>query len=64
MITKEKLYKQIESFPDELEIEELIERLLLIDKLEKRKIESDNDDTVSEGELDNEIKGWLEINKK
>ena len=53
------MYTQIESFPDELEIEELIERLLLIDKLEKRKIESDNDDTISEDQLDNEIKGWL-----
>ena len=59
MITKEKLYKQIASFPDKLEIEDLIERLLLIDKLEKRKIESDNDATISEDELDNEIKGWL-----
>jgi hypothetical protein len=59
MITKEKLYKQIESFPDELEIEELIERLLLIDKLEKRKIESDNNNTISEDQLDKEIKGWL-----
>ena len=59
MITKAKLYKQIESFPDKLEIEDLIERLLLIDKLEKRKIESDNDDTISEDQLDKEIKGWL-----
>jgi hypothetical protein len=59
MITKEKLYKQIEKFPDELEIEELIERLLLIDKLEKRKIESDDNNTISEDELDKEIKGWF-----
>ena len=59
MITKEKLYKQIESFPDKLEIEDLIERLLLIDKLEKRKIESENDETISEDQLDIEIKGRL-----
>lgn len=58
MITKEKLYKHIESLPDELEIEELIERLLLIDKIEKRKIESDNDETISEVDLDSEIKQW------
>lgn len=59
MITKEKLFKQIESFPDKLEIEELIERLLLIDKLEKRTVESNQDETISEADLDKEIKGWL-----
>ena len=58
MITKERLYKQIESLPDKLDIEDLIERLLLIDKIEKRKIESDNDNTISEEKLDKEIKGW------
>ena len=58
MITKERLYKQIESLPDKLDIEDLIERLLLIDKIEKRKIESDNDNTISEEQLDKEIKGW------
>lgn len=59
MITKEKLYKQIEGLPDKMEMEDLIERLLLIDKLEKRKIESSKDETISEQELDEEIKQWL-----
>ena len=59
MITKEMLYKQIESFPDQLNIEELIEKLLLIDKIESRIIESDNDDTLSEKSLDDEIQAWL-----
>lgn len=58
MITKERLYKQIESLPDKLDIEELIERLLLIDKIVKRKIESDNNETISEEQLDSEIKEW------
>ena len=53
------LYKQIESFPDQLNIEELIEKLLLIDKIESRIIESDNDDTLSEKSLDDEIQAWL-----
>lgn len=59
MITKKRLYKQIESLPEELEIEELIEKLLIIDKIEKRMKGSDNDETISEEELDKEIKGWL-----
>ena len=35
MITKEQLYKQIESFPEKVNIEELIDRLLLINKIEQ-----------------------------
>ena len=50
---------EINQFQDNIEIEELIERLLLIDKIVKRKIESDKNKTISEAELDNEIKEWL-----
>lgn len=46
MITKEKLKQHIDNFPnelsiDELSIDELIDRLVFIDKLEKRIVESD-----------------------
>lgn len=58
MITKEKLLIQIESFPNELELEDLIERLLLVDKIEKRLIESENEDTISSEDLQVEIKRW------
>ena len=58
MISKERLYKQIESFPEKLEIEELIEKLLLIDKIDSRIIESDNNKTITEEQLDEDIKTW------
>lgn len=58
MITKEMLYKQIESLPDQLNIEELIEKLLLIEKIESRIVESDNDDTLSEECLEDQIQTW------
>ena len=58
MITKARLYKQIESLPEKLEVEELIEQLLLIDKIDSRIIESDNNETITEEELDKEIQGW------
>lgn len=41
MITKEKLKQHIDNFPNELSIDELIDRLVFIDKLEKRIVESD-----------------------
>lgn len=59
MIAKKQLFKHIESLPDQVDIEDLIERLLLINKLTKRKVESENDDTISEEELDQEIEKWL-----
>ena len=58
MITKEQLYKQIESFPEKVNIEELIDRLLLINKIESRISESDENKTISEEQLDNEIASW------
>ncbi len=58
MITKERLYKQIESLPEKLEIEDLIEKLLFIDKLESRIVESDNNETITEEQLDKEIQTW------
>jgi len=58
MINKERLYKQIDSLPDKMEVEDLIEKLLLIDKIDSRIIESDEGNTVTEEDLDKEIKSW------
>jgi hypothetical protein len=58
MITKEKLKSQIESFPDEISIDELIDRLIFIDKLEKRIRESEEGKTVSEDIVREESKSW------
>ncbi|MCF8371485.1 MAG: hypothetical protein K9H64_07675 [Bacteroidales bacterium] len=59
MITKEKLKTHIDSFPDELSIDELIERLLFVEKLENRIAESENNETISEAELEKEIQEWF-----
>ena len=48
MITKEKLLAQIESFPENISIDELIDRLIFIEKLENRILESEKEDTISE----------------
>ncbi|MCS3870188.1 hypothetical protein J3D55_003104 [Chryseobacterium ginsenosidimutans] len=58
-ITKEKLHKQIDEFPDEISIDEVIERLIMIEKLEIRKKESENNETISEEELKNEMEKWF-----
>ena len=59
MITKEKLQEHISKFPNEIHIDDLIDRLVFIDKLEKRIQASDSNEVVSEEELDNETKEWF-----
>ncbi|MDN3607034.1 hypothetical protein [Kaistella yonginensis] len=59
-ITKERLIKQIETFPDEISIDEVIERLIVIEKLEIRIKESDQNETISEEDLKNEMETWFE----
>jgi len=59
MITKEKLQEHISKFPDEINIDDLIDRLVFIDKLEKRIQASDNNEVISEEELEKETQQWF-----
>lgn len=60
MITKEKLKSTLTDFPDEFSIDELIERLILIEKIELGNQQSLNNDVISDVELDQEIEKWFE----
>ena len=60
MITKTKLKEQIEHFPETFSIDELIDRLILIEKIERGITQSNNGEVISEAELDKEIKKWFE----
>ncbi len=60
MISKEKLKEEIDKFPeDEISIDELIERLVFIEKLEHRISSSkQNGAKLTEDEMRNEIGKW------
>jgi len=60
MITKTKLKEQIDSFPEQFSIDDLIERLILVEKIENGKIQSENDEILSENEFDKEVDKWFE----
>ena len=62
MITKEKLINHIETFPDNMSIDELIDRLIFVEKLEKRIEESKKGETISEDELKKEMEKWFSLN--
>ena len=59
MITKSKLKEQIETFPEEFSIDDLVERLILIKKIEKGNQQSLNGEVISEQDLDKEVEKWL-----
>jgi len=60
MLTKTKLKDHIEKFPEEFSIDELIDRLILIEKIEKGNLQSEKGKVISETELDKEIIKWFE----
>ena len=59
MITKNKLKEQIESFPEKFSIDELIERLILVEKIENGIEQSKKDEVLDESQFNEEIKTWF-----
>ncbi|KPQ09240.1 hypothetical protein [Algoriphagus formosus] len=59
MIKKNQLIETIESFPEEFTLEELVDKLILLDKIEKGNSDSIEDNTLSEVELEEEMKKWF-----
>jgi len=59
MLTKTKLKEHIENFPEHFSIDDLVERLILVEKIEKGNLQSENGDVISENELDKEVDTWL-----
>ena len=60
MISKIKLKEQIDKFPeDEISIDELIDRLIFIEKLEERvSLSEKGGATLTEEEMKNEVEKW------
>jgi len=59
MLTKNKLKEQIDKMPEDFSIDELIEKLILIEKIESGNKQSENGEVISEDELENEIERWF-----
>jgi hypothetical protein len=60
MITREKLKQYINEMPEEISIDELIERLIFIEKLEVRITESKTGKLLTEEELKADVQKWFE----
>jgi hypothetical protein len=60
MIKKTKVREQLDSLPEEFALDELIEKLILIEKIERGLKQSENNEVISEDDLDDEIEKWFE----
>jgi len=56
---KTKVKEQLEHLPEEFSLDELIEKLILIEKIENGLTQSIDGQVVSESELDDELKKWF-----
>ena len=59
MITKEKIKKTIDSMPDNLNTEEIIERIILLDKIEKGKKDVEKEKLYTTDEARKRLNKWL-----
>ena len=60
MLTKSRLKEQIEKLPEQFSIDELVESLILIEKIENGNKQSEKGEVIEDTELDNEIEKWFE----
>jgi predicted transcriptional regulator len=58
-MTKEKLFEAVKDLPENFELEDLFERLLLIKRIEEGLRQSDNGETLTEAEAKGYLSRWL-----
>ncbi|MEZ4804637.1 MAG: hypothetical protein R2852_03920 [Bacteroidia bacterium] len=59
MITKKQLTLTLEQFPDEFTLEELIDKIILLDKIERGNQQSEGNEVLNEQELEIEMQKWF-----
>ena len=59
MVTKERLLESIKQLPDEFTVDEIIDRILLLDKIETGLQQSKKDEITPDEELDRKLPEWL-----
>lgn len=57
-MTKDKVVEAVRELPQEFELDELIERLIFVDKVEKGLQQLDNGETKTQDEAKRIVKSW------
>ncbi len=58
MLTRSNVIKTISNLPEIFSIDELVDRMILLDKIEKGIQDANNGNVISENELDKLIEEW------
>jgi predicted transcriptional regulator len=58
MLTRASVIKTISRFPDNFSIDELVDKMILLEKIEKGIQDADNGRVISEDELEKRIEEW------
>lgn len=59
MLSKSNVIKTITKFPDHFSVDDLVDKMILLDKIEKGLQQADNKQIISDEELDKKIEEWL-----
>jgi hypothetical protein len=59
MLTKSNVIKTITRFPEHFSVDDLVDKMILLDKIEKGLQQADNNQVISDEELDKKIEEWL-----
>jgi hypothetical protein len=59
MLLKSKVKETLEDFPEKFSMDELFQKLYVIDKIQKGLEQVSNNESISEEELDIEMEGWF-----
>lgn len=59
MLTKSQLKETIEQFPEQFSLDEFIDRIILVDKINRGNQQSEKKETLSEDEVDKEMAKWF-----
>jgi hypothetical protein len=59
MTTKDKIISGIKNLPDSVTIDDILDQIMLVEKIEKGIEQSNNNQVVSDDELDKRLGKWL-----
>lgn len=60
MLTKTKVLNAIKQLPEEFSIDDMVDKMILIEKIERGIVQSDQGEVLSDEDLDLEIAKWFD----
>ncbi|HCY41291.1 MAG TPA: hypothetical protein DHV48_08050 [Prolixibacteraceae bacterium] len=60
MLTKAKVLKAIKQLPDEFSIDEMVDKMILLEKIERGLAQSERGEVISDENLELEIAKWFD----